>query len=339
MSDSIVKQKILSTYFIPFICLLISAIWGSRAFVTGYLISLLFIYCCSYNFKLTRRFWQFTALVLSVSVAFLSFLVKADSSYGRLFIYKICGRIFKNYWVKGVGLDRFKVTYLYYQANYFKAGNYTSKELLLADNTYYAFNDYFQFILETGLIGAVIISLAFFIVIRLLRTAHKRSDSTLLILASSQLIAMMVAACFTYVFYRYAFQLALVGCLTIISFYAFRSRYIIINFLIFLTGGILIASVTGLRYQFNPNYYNALQEIPLIKEADRAGFKLEAWQGLQKVSGILKENNEYLNLYALQLANEGNTEKAIGILHKLLKKTVSNTLYLKIPEGVVEIEK
>lgn len=67
--------------------------------------------------------------------------------------------MFKQNFFEGIGIGNFQVLYGHYQAAYFGAGQYSIKELLLADNTYYAFNDYFQLIIEIGIDGLIILIL------------------------------------------------------------------------------------------------------------------------------------------------------------------------------------
>ena len=86
---------------------------------------------------------------------FLSFYIKSDSSLGRLLIYKISFKMFLEHPITGIGWGNFQREYNLYQAAFFKSGNYTQKEFLLADNTFYAFNDYWQLIVETGLVGGL----------------------------------------------------------------------------------------------------------------------------------------------------------------------------------------
>ena len=119
---------------------------------------------------------------------------------------------------------------------------------------------------------------------------------------------------------------------------AFSPAFIIIQryefkpavFIIPITGLLLVISIGMIPYQFSLPYYHALQEIPQIKELDQAGFKLEAKHRLLSISPILKDHSEYLDLYSFQLMAEGKTEEAITVLNKLLKKSVSNHLYMRL---------
>ncbi len=79
---------------------------------------------------------------------------KSNSSSGRLLIYKvITTQLEPSELITGIGYGKFKVRYNELQANYFSKKSINNNEALLADNTYYMFNDPLQFIIETGLVG------------------------------------------------------------------------------------------------------------------------------------------------------------------------------------------
>ena len=66
---------------------------------------------------------------------------KSGSSSGRKNIYSISFDIWRDNWQQGIGLGKFKARFNEYLANYFSTHSIESKRALLADNTFYAFND------------------------------------------------------------------------------------------------------------------------------------------------------------------------------------------------------
>ncbi len=91
---------------------------------------------------------------------------KKESADGRLFIWKVSTEIVKDFAVTGVGFDRFKAYYMNYQADYF-AEHGETQEALVADNTYYAFNDWLQFSVENGLVGVVLLFILLSVIFKL----------------------------------------------------------------------------------------------------------------------------------------------------------------------------
>ncbi|QTD38554.1 O-antigen ligase family protein [Polaribacter batillariae] len=91
---------------------------------------------------------------------------KKESADGRLFIWKVSSEIIKDYPFTGVGFDKFKAYYMNYQANYFVKHGETA-EALVADNTYYAFNDWLQFVVENGLMGFLLLAIGIYMLFRI----------------------------------------------------------------------------------------------------------------------------------------------------------------------------
>lgn len=96
-------------------------------------------------------------LILTVILFIFSFAYKLDSSSGRILIYRISTGIICQNWVTGIGIGEFKVIYNQFQYTYFSTNGMNSKPALLADNTYFLFNEYYQILVETGVVGVLLI--------------------------------------------------------------------------------------------------------------------------------------------------------------------------------------
>jgi O-antigen ligase len=59
--------------------------------------------------------------VFGITLFCLAALFKSDSSAGRLLIYKICIKIFRESFYSGIGLGNFAAVYGKYQAQYFSS--------------------------------------------------------------------------------------------------------------------------------------------------------------------------------------------------------------------------
>jgi O-antigen polymerase len=102
------------------------------------------------------------ALVLIIVSALFLYKFKEQSSSGRLFIWKVSAQMVPEKPVFGFGFDRYAIFHNNQQAAYFSGGNYTEKEAALADNVTYAFNEYLQTTIETGLFGLALFLLMIF---------------------------------------------------------------------------------------------------------------------------------------------------------------------------------
>ena len=143
------NKWILILYFgISFLTLVI---YGNRSIFVASILSFILIKRSKY-----KVVWLTLAILCTIG---LIIFMKGDSSLGRLLVYKVSFSIFRDNWFFGCGLGEFGRVYLLEQANYFSKANFNQKELLLADNTIFAFNDWFQLICETGIFGVISIFL------------------------------------------------------------------------------------------------------------------------------------------------------------------------------------
>ncbi len=72
-------------------------------------------------------------------------------------------KLLRENWLHGIGFQKFRVEFNEQQAAYFSNRSLDDNISLLADNTFYAFNDILQWIIETGIVGFLIFVLFLFI--------------------------------------------------------------------------------------------------------------------------------------------------------------------------------
>ena len=93
-----------------------------------------------------------SALLLFIVGCIGLFKMKQDSAMGRLLIWNVSTEIVAgNLWM-GIGFDNFKSCYMNKQADFFKI-NPMLRKALVASDTCYAFNEYLQAFVETGLLA------------------------------------------------------------------------------------------------------------------------------------------------------------------------------------------
>lgn len=137
--------------------------------------------------------------IIAVITLIVLFWLKLDSSLGRLLIYKVSLPLLQENWLTGIGYGNLSKVYLYEQAAYFASQSYTEKELLLADNTFFVFNEYYRLLIELGI--WVLIPMLF-ILISLFRLSVQaiKTHHLFAYLFTSVLIAILVASLFTNTF-------------------------------------------------------------------------------------------------------------------------------------------
>jgi tetratricopeptide (TPR) repeat protein len=165
---------------------------------------------------LRKPYFKVTAVIVLATVMCSLFFFKADSSKGRLLIYKVSCNILSNNSLLGIGNGQFKQEYNLYQAEYFSSHDINNKEALLADDSYYAFNDYFQFMIENGLTGFVLMSVSVYLLIREIRKKDYPQVHLLSFAAQVSLICMATSALFSYPFQNLPILVHTVLCMAII---------------------------------------------------------------------------------------------------------------------------
>lgn len=207
-----------------FVGIILSAVilLGGRAGLLGFGAASIFIY---WRANVAAYLRKKPVIFAAIAAAFLLLLYvsKPGSTSGRLHIYSVSFQILKDNWVTGVGIGKFKGVFNEYQAAYFMQHDIDSKRALLADNTFYAFNDYLQWVAETGIGGFVL--LICFTILMIKRTSgllkHYQSNP-ILKGAVASLISLSVSAFFSYPFQVLPIQLTALACLGIILFFPLR---------------------------------------------------------------------------------------------------------------------
>jgi hypothetical protein len=88
----------------------------------------------------------------AVFLLVLAFFFKQDSSLGRILVWKISLSNISKYLFSGVGIDKFSSVYNIWQGEYFLNHIGSLKERYLANDSFYAYNEFIQLAVEFGLI-------------------------------------------------------------------------------------------------------------------------------------------------------------------------------------------
>lgn len=311
------------------IILLLSCLLNSRAFIFGSMIAMIFL-LFKYNILKTNRL-NLILLGASLIMALLSlmFLIKIDSSYGRVFIYKISSRMFFDHPISGVGVGQFGVDYGLYQARYFYANNYTKGEFLLADNVYYAFNDYWQLIVEWGITGLIFLFFCFSVLCHLLRgilDEHKNAHINIFLVCV--LIVQFAAALFTHVFEKVGFQMATIGIITLLLC---KSRYFHLTRKVqFFYSFIAIAVVFSIHYSKRLIHYKEYQRFEEAKILFATGFISEGNQIYRDIYPKLRFDVAFLKEYGRETLNSSNYLEAKKIYEHLVTLHSDYRLYMDL---------
>lgn len=255
---------------------------------------------------------------------------KKGSSDGRLFIWKVTTGIVKDFPITGIGFDRFKAHYMDYQANYFKQNGETS-EALVADNTYYAFNEWLQFAAENGIIGILLLVLLLYAIYNI---KTKQEHIHLSILIKGGILAIGIFALFSYPMQILPIKLVLAVILAISAnidldrFSLFKIKdntkpytkwsykIIVLAFGAFIiTKGILYAKTLDQAYKGWKGALNIYQY----------GDYQDSTEEYSKVYPSLSKEGDFLMNYGKALAMAGQNKKAIQVLEEA-KHYINSTI-------------
>jgi len=134
-----------------------------------------------------KRMLPYALLLLPLLLVFLYF-VRPLSADGRLLIWKICYLNMKEHWLFGYGVDGFRQNYMMWQGEYFAQNSRPATELLLASDNGYAFNTFLHFLVNYGLVGAMVILLFLYTI---LKTVFRRRNV-------GGILTLCVFSCFSY---------------------------------------------------------------------------------------------------------------------------------------------
>jgi tetratricopeptide (TPR) repeat protein len=249
----------------------------------------------------------------------LAFGFKTGSTNGRLLVYRvIASHVTPNDLVSGIGAGKFKASYNIWQADYFTTQSINGKQALLADNTYYAFNDYLQLVVENGLPGICIIAILFFCFAWLLKLVRQKSSvHPLACGALSSIFAIAVAAICAYPFQNGWILVHVIFCFLLAACILVGRKWLQC---IIVCTGIVVAIFIG-HWQMRMQQYDRLNAKAALHS--QMGSKKEA---LQLLEHAIRNGCTYGNtlfLYARELFYSGNTIQALYWLHRAAGKIIN----------------
>lgn len=281
----------------------------SRAAWLGLLTGVMVVVWIRGYFNNRKLFWL-SCTVLAVAVFALTFFIKTGSSNGRLLIYKVMAyNLSAGDLLTGIGPGKFKAEYNLWQARYFEHHDINSPEALLADNTFFAFNDYGQLVIETGIIGILLLLIAFSCFLLLLRKLKSTSNAGRLATgAAASIIAIVTAALFSYPFQNPWIVVYVISCLAVLLFSTVQHRVLKYSFTGMAFSAVILFSWRALALQKQERQKN--KAITL----SQTGHKRECMQMLGKMIRNGCKDGHVFYLYAKELYMAGQPDSALFYL-------------------------
>lgn len=105
--------------------------------------------------------WLIVILLLIICLFY-----KYNSTLGRLITYKVDLLIIKNFWLSGI-YQPFNISFNHTQAAYFfSKGDLYTKEMLLASNGFFVFNEWLNIFIRYGILGFLVSIISTFFLIK-----------------------------------------------------------------------------------------------------------------------------------------------------------------------------
>lgn len=331
--------------YIPLLCLVSiiivlpstqsRAAWLAVIVSSSLLIEYRYAYASEFCKAIKNRFKRFIAfLIICIFGASIYgiYHFKKASADGRLLVWRVSKDIIKDNPLFGVGFDRFKAYYMDYQANYFNEYNTSNEVSSVADNTYYAFNEWLQFVVEEGVIGLLLLLVLLWILYKIIR-GNQYENKYIVIITASSLLSIGVFAFFSYPLQILPIKLIIVLLLALLA--AFDQNKLKIQIvsltqchviksvkLIFITlSAIVLVKSYSYCKDLNVGYKTWKDALTLYQYGDYEG-SVDKYAYAYEV---FKKDGDFLMNYGKALTMANKNEKAIEILEKS-KKFLNTTI-------------
>lgn len=201
------------------------------------------------------------------------------------------------------------------------------KRALLADNTFYVFNDYLQWVIETGIAGLVIILLAIYLLVRRIILLNTRfGKKSIIISATASLLCIGVAALFSYPLQVMPIQTMSLICIGIILFYPVKPKDKL-NHLVSVLSKVVFSIII---FFFLICAVKVLQRKAGVKKAFElalTGYKKQAIDKYESLIRRFPRHGDMMYLYAEQLYYSNRLPEALSAINKARNYYIDNKLY------------
>ncbi|MBK9380964.1 MAG: O-antigen ligase family protein [Chitinophagaceae bacterium] len=262
--------------------------------------------------KLKKKIYtRWTFVLLFLSVVFLTVLVKTDSSIGRWFIWKQAFKLWKENWLAGVGIGKFNPEINHLQAAYFSNTSLYTKEAMLANDCYFAFNELLHFSIEFGFVGLLCsVFITYFVLKACFANINSHKGW-----AGAILIPVFVGCLFSYPLHNIFISIGsifLIGYL-VSDYSIFKIRWFR-RFIIFFT----VLLCTGLSISIY-NHFMDKKNFSCIKQFVKDGHRTKAFQLAYEVSDKFKKDPQFTIFYLDLLYDTRRLDLAVNWFNKFHK--------------------
>ena len=288
---------------------------------------------------LNTTFRKTIAIVVIITVvsagSFFLYQFKADSAFGRVFIWKVTALTPHNNLLLGNGIGHFEANYGKWQAAYFADTGGMEAERYVADYVTSAYNEFVEMLIDQGVFVVILFASLFIFAFR-----HKSKTNTSIVLgAKASLSAILLLMFVSYPLKVTPIYLYLVFCFAVV-FYQPDSvcqcsetiRVRLWKLCIFLLGFFIIVGVGGLRNLYGYFYLRKGQQYVFSNQSKKG---MEAYN---KSVRILKNDGLYHFYFGSALALTQQYEASIEHLNMSVLKSSDPNCYILLGNNYKELK-
>jgi O-antigen ligase len=167
----------------------------------------------------TLRIFSVLCLLLILIISgLLLYKFKEKSSDGRILVWKVSEQMIIDNPIFGIGYNRFENIYNKYQAQWFYHKKRTISDENLADTVSYTYNEFYQILIENGIVGFILFIVFLFLLLK--KVIRYSEYDYIKIILFTFLICFLICA-----FFSYPFRNININTLFIIVIAAISSNY------------------------------------------------------------------------------------------------------------------
>jgi len=251
-----------------------------------------------------------------------------DSVDGRIFIYEVSWQMIKSKPIFGHGPESFRTCYNIYQSNYIRAHDIPLSKKQLANDNYFAFNEFITVFVELGALGLIIVGLLIFSFFRSRKPIVKDQYYHIRIGALGGFISILICALFSYPFHTLSIMINIVFFAAIVlgnskSIFLIKQGKAVTIFL-YSTGFclFLVFSIKEYRRVIALDSWENGAHIAVVADMEHATpFYKQAQRELDNNGGFLYN-------YGAELYRAGNYNQSLSLLKRARLFMSSTDLYI-----------
>jgi len=248
---------------------------------------------------------------------------------GRLFIWEISLNSIKDKPILGHGFDRFAPVHNNYQALYFKNNSEELVKTEIADCSMYAFNEFIQVAVESGLIGMLLLLSVFIFGFKTIKKEMKHEEQLYFFAAKASIGSIFICCLFSYPLHSITTLILLYFSLSIIVVYGNHNFINLkvnnnLSKILFLFIIIIISFFLSIEFKKHSAERKWLIAFNLMREnkydyANKLYYKLYS---------SMSNNKFFLYNFGTELSLMGQYEKSNEIFNKVLPLYNNSDLYV-----------